>query len=130
MDYTFTINNVTYAVHDFDFNTIAELEEVGISAGRLVSPTPNVLRGLLAVNGHMTMEQAGEELTEHIVAGGDFEEMIEALAKSLENSDFFLKLLKSGQEEMEKQKEEQVPEEKPIQKPEPKKRTTTRSTKQ
>lgn len=105
----FTINGVVYTVGDFDFNTMADLEDYGVSVAQMMNPTSNVLRAYLAVVSGMTPKQAGNELTKHILNGGGFEEMIEAFAESLKNSDFFRKLTEIPDEEDPASQEKEKP---------------------
>ena len=50
----FTINGVVYTVGDFDFNTMADLEDYGVSVAQMMNPTSNVLRAYLAVVSYLT----------------------------------------------------------------------------
>ena len=110
-NYRFTINGVVYTIGDFDFNTMADLADIGISAAQLLHATPNVLRAYLAVASGMTLQQAGDEITKHIIADGDFDEMVEAVKHSLENSDFFRKITEIPAEEAPENPEEEKPKE-------------------
>jgi hypothetical protein len=51
-----------------------------------------MMRAYLALCMNTTKENAGEELEKHIMSGGNFDELSEAMGEAIENSDFFRKL--------------------------------------
>jgi hypothetical protein len=59
----------------------------------------SMLRAYLALCMNTSKENAGEELEKHIVNGGTMDDLSEAMAEAIENSDFFRKLQETATEE-------------------------------
>ena len=49
----------------------------------------SVIRAYLAVCADSDMEFAGNEIQAHVIAGGSFEEMMNAMSEKMDESDFF-----------------------------------------
>lgn len=97
---TFTINGTTYPARDIDFNMEADLGDLGVSLASISSNPNGFIRGYLAVCGDMTKYQAGQEISEHISAGNDLEEISEIVARKIEDSDFLKKLIERAANRM------------------------------
>ena len=103
----FTINGRNYVVsRELDFSYLVMLDKNGIEVSKM--------SGLAAVNcflafiGGMTEEQASNEITQHVINGGNLQEIIDAYAKAIEASGFFRALMEQtekGQKEVEQTEE-------------------------
>lgn len=85
----FTINEKEYNAVPFDFNTVCDLEDLGISIEKIADKPVNTMRGYLAICGGMTVSEAGKEISEHIIKGGNLDGLSDAMSAELDNSDFF-----------------------------------------
>lgn len=95
---TFKLNGKTVIAKPFDFNLMCDLDEMGISMDALQSKPNAFIRVYIAMCLGVSKEVAGEELQKHIIAGNSTEEIIAAMAKSMEDSDFFQTLTKRAEE--------------------------------
>ncbi len=86
------INGNTFQGAELTFNNICRMEEMDapITLGAKVSFS--LLRAYLALCMNTSKENAGEELEKHILNGGSFDEISEAMAEAIEQSDFFRSL--------------------------------------
>ena len=82
------INGKTYKMPELSFNAMCQLEDMGISMADFDKKPMAAIRGFLALAIGDT-ETAGMELEAHIVNGGDFTEIVEDLAKAVQDSGFF-----------------------------------------
>lgn len=89
MNKSFTVNGVTYVAKDFSFNTICDLEEMGVALSDFSSKPMSVVRAYLAVCADKDFEFAGSEIQKHVIAGGTFEDMMKIMADKMDESDFF-----------------------------------------
>lgn len=96
---TIQINGKKYQGAEMTFNNVCRMEEMDapITYGAKVSFS--MLRAYLALCMNTSKENAGEELEKHIVNGGTMDDLSEAMAEAIENSDFFRKLQESADEE-------------------------------
>lgn len=95
---TIHINGKSYASAEMTFNNVCRMEEMDapITMGAKVSFS--MIRAYLALCMNTTKEKAGEELELHVVNGGDFDELAEAMSQAIEDSDFFRKLSEEAAE--------------------------------
>lgn len=104
----FTINNKVYNAKPFDFNTVCDLEDMGIELDKLQEKPMSAARAYFALCTGRGKDFAGAELNAHIVNGGDFKNLIQIMNAELEKSDFFQALHQreeeNAQTETEKQK--------------------------
>lgn len=89
MEKTFIINEKTIVARDFDFNMLADLDEMGIDAQMVFKSPMSACRAYLALCLNITKEEAGNELQAHMLKGGSVEELLTAFAEKLSESDFF-----------------------------------------
>lgn len=89
---TIHINGKTYQGAEMTFNNVCRMEEMDapVTLGQKVSFS--LMRGYLALCMNTSKENAGEELEKHILNGGTFDELSDAMAEAIETSDFFRKL--------------------------------------
>ena len=101
----FTLNNRRYEAREFDFNLICDLQEMGIDILDMSSLKNNPLSSIRAYTSLCVgadKELAGEEIQAHILNGGGFDEIMSAMQKKMEESDFFQALNKGPEEETQK----------------------------
>ncbi len=82
------INGKTYKMPELSFNTMCQLEDMGISLADFEKKPMAAIRGFLALAIGDT-ETAGRELEAHIISGGDFTEIVEEITKAVQESGFF-----------------------------------------
>lgn len=104
---TFTVNGTEYKAKPFDFNLVCDLEDMGISLEEMGKKKMSAVRAYFAICAGKGNEFAGKELNDHFVSGGKFDDIITAMNKEMENSDFFQALNKTAEtEDSENQTEE------------------------
>lgn len=96
---TFTINGKRYNAPKFDFNTVCDIEESGISLAQAKNKPTALLRVYFALALDGDKERAGKELEQHLINGGSFEELTDAMTKEMNESDFFRAASKGADEE-------------------------------
>lgn len=96
---TFTVNGTEYKAKPFDFNLVCDLEDMGISLEEMGNKRMSMVRAYYAICAGKGSEFAGKELNAHFVSGGKFEDIIEAMNKEMDVSDFFQTLLKGAEKE-------------------------------
>lgn len=89
---TFVINEREYVAKPFDFNTICDLEDMGVSLEEAQTKPMSMVRAYFAICTGRGKDYAGKELEAHIINGGAFEDVILAMSHEMENSDFFRNL--------------------------------------
>ena len=95
----FTINGVVYNAPKFDFNTVCDFEEAGISIAEAKKKPTSMIRAYFALLFDGDKDAAGKELEKHMVSGGSFEELTNAMIKEMNESDFFRALTKRTETE-------------------------------
>lgn len=86
---SFTVNNKKYVAKDFTYNVVCDLEDFGVSLSDFKAKPMSVIRAYLAVCADKDMEFAGDEIQAHVIAGGNFEEMMNCMSAKMDESDFF-----------------------------------------
>lgn len=86
---TFRLNGNTIVAKKFDFNLVCDLEDMGVSIQNAGTKPMAMVRAYIAICLGSTIEKAGAEMEEHLVNGGDFEEVMDVMNKEMEASDFF-----------------------------------------
>lgn len=95
---TFTVNGKEYVARTFDFNLICDLEDMGIAMADIAKKPMSTVRAYFALCTRKGKEYAGKEMEQHIINGGGFEDVIDAMNKEMEKSDFFHNLTKTEEE--------------------------------
>lgn len=93
------INSKEYVAKEFTFNLICDLEEMGYDMDSMGNKPMSVLRAYFSLCAGMNMEEAGRELENHIIGGGNFADLSEVMQSQLEKSDFFRNLTQGEKEE-------------------------------
>lgn len=94
-----TVNGKRYLAKEFDFNTICDLDEMGISIADARKKPMSLIRAYIALSMDEDREVAGKEMEEHMVNGGTLDEVIKIMLENMEESDFFRNLNKGEEEE-------------------------------
>lgn len=97
----FTINGKEYNGAKFDYNAYCSLSEMGIPVDKLLTDPFVGVRGYLAISGDMTVQEAGNELEQHIINDGDLSDISKVFAEEINKSGFFQKLLSKVTEKAE-----------------------------
>ena len=90
--HSFTINDKEYKSVPIDFNTVCDLEDLGIPLEEMGEKPTNMLRAYFSICGNMTVKEAGKEISEHIIHGGNLDGLSDAMSAELDESDFFRSL--------------------------------------
>lgn len=101
---TFTVNGVTYKASPFDFNLICELEDRGISIEEAQAKPMSLTRAYFAISANLSKADAGIQMQAHLINGGNFDEIMEAMSQEMSDSDFFRSLGKTKEKETPKTK--------------------------
>ena len=111
MNRTFTINGKRYTARPFDFNTVCDLEDNGVSLAEMSKKPMSMARAYFALCLNGDKEKAGKEIQAHIQAGGNFNELYTVMGEEMNASDFFQALNKNQEQEtptMESKKEKKA----------------------
>ena len=95
----FTINDKRYAAKPFDFNTVCDLEDNGVTVQELTKKPMSMARAYFALCLNGDKVKAGQEIQEHITKGGDFTELYKVIGDELNDSDFFQALNQKQEQE-------------------------------
>lgn len=93
------VNGKEYKTAGITFNTVCELEDNGIALADMAKKQTAFIRAYFAICAKISVEEAGNELEQHIINGGNFNEIIETIAKEVEESGFFRALTKKSETE-------------------------------
>lgn len=93
----FKLNGKSIVAKPFDFNLVCDLEDMGVSLDDLFKKPMSMVRAYVSACVGCAPEVAGEEMEAHIISGGNFQEIIDMIAKLLEESDFFRALGQNGE---------------------------------
>lgn len=96
---TFSINGRLYRAVPFTFNTLADLEDMGISVADMSKKPMATIRAYFALCAGGDAEFAGNELQAHMLNGGDLTSVSEAMAAEMSDSDFFRNLTTQSKED-------------------------------
>jgi hypothetical protein len=99
MNRIFAINGKQYEAAAVDFNFICDLEDMRISISQFQAKPTAVARAYFALCANVSKEVAGAELQAHMTKGHTLEELYEVLGAQIEESDFFLALKETAEQE-------------------------------
>ena len=95
---TFVINGKTYVAKEFDFALVCDLEDIGISMEDIESKPMSFVRAYFMFCSGLNKNDAAREIQEHMISGGNFEDITGMIADGLENSGFFHALSQNKEE--------------------------------
>lgn len=93
-----TINGKDYNVAPMGVRTVCQLENYGVGLDDMGSKNMTFLCAYIAICMQTSLEEAQEAVENHIVSGGTFTKISEAINKEVEESAFFQALIKKAQE--------------------------------
>lgn len=94
MKRTFTINGKKYTAKEFDFNLVCDLEDMGVPLQEMQKKPTATARAYFALCFDGDKEDAGNELQEHMIEGGNLNDLVQAMVDEMNDSDFFQALQK------------------------------------
>ena len=94
-----TINGKFYREAELDFNTVCEMENMGVSIQNIDDNIMSAARAYAAICMHKPLRVAGAEIEAHIVNGGSLADILEPFNKKAEESGFFQALRKKAEED-------------------------------
>ena len=97
---TFKVNGKEYVAKAFDFNLVCDLEDFGISLQEASGKPMSMVRAYFAMCTGKGKEYAGKEMEQHLINGGTFDEIMNAMTDEMEKSDFFRNLTKTAETEV------------------------------
>lgn len=97
MNKLFVINKKRYVAKPFDFNLLCDLEDMGVSIAEASNKPMSMVRAYFALCTGQGKDFAGSEMQAHLISGGTFDEIMEAMSEEMENSDFFQSLSKTAE---------------------------------
>lgn len=97
---TFTVNGKEYKAKAFDFNLVCDLEDMGISLQEAGNKPMSMVRAYFGLCTGRGKEYAGKEMESHIIGGGSFYDVINAMNEEMEKSDFFHNLNQKSEQEV------------------------------
>ena len=91
-----TVNGRVYKAKELDFNFLCSLGDNGIDISDIDKKMLPALRVYVAFCMDTSVEEAGDELSRHIIGGGNFEDIVSTFGEKAEDSDFFRALNKTA----------------------------------
>lgn len=108
-----TINGKFYKDAELDFNTVCDMQDMGIAINNInENNIMSAARAYAAICMHAPLKVAGAEIEAHIINGGTFEDIMLPFSKKANESGFFQALRRKAEAE-ESQEETKVLEMKP-----------------
>lgn len=93
---TFIINGTRYTAPKFNYNAICALEEAGVPVQDMKKKPAATARAYFSLCFDGDKDQAGAEIEAHMVAGGSLNDLMTAMAKEIDESDFFRAINKTA----------------------------------
>lgn len=82
-----------------DFNMVCDMETMGVSTKDMMERPFSAFRAYFACCAETSMDEAGVQINEHVINGGNLDSLGDAFRYEIEQSDFFRAL---GEKEEEK----------------------------
>lgn len=86
---TFTLNGTLVPAKRFDFNMLCNLEDLGVSISEADKKPMALVRAYVAICLGSNLDYAGQQMEQHLIGGGSFEDIMDVMSKEMESSDFF-----------------------------------------
>ena len=94
-----TINGKFYKDAELDFNTVCEMENMGVSIQNIDDNIMSAARAYAAICMRKPLRLAGAEIEAHIVNGGTLADILEPFNKKAAESGFFPALRQKAEED-------------------------------
>ena len=104
----FEINGKEYNSVPLDFNAVCDIEDMGISMEDYGKKNTGLMRAYFALCSGLSLKQAGNEISTHIINGGSLDGFSEVFSKEADNSDFFQALTKNTKENAQQTEDQQM----------------------
>lgn len=91
----FILNGKNLVLPDFTFNTIIELEDMGIALSDLGASTMKFIRAFIAIALDVDQKEAGLAIENFIIDGGDLAALFEVVSEGITESGFIKALTSS-----------------------------------
>ena len=82
---------------EITFNTICQLEDMGIDIAS-TAKSMSMVRGIIAIALGVSVEEAGAEIEQFVINGGDMTTLVKCITDAMESSGFFRALAKTADE--------------------------------
>lgn len=99
MERIIEINGRKFKAAEITFGTIRAMERLGVDFNNLNENTFGLISAYVSVSTHLSQEAADHLINEHIVNGGNFNDIMEAFKEQLDDSSFFRTLTNADQTE-------------------------------
>lgn len=103
----FTVNGKTYTARAFDFNTVCDLEDAGVSLEAMEEKPVSMIRAYFALCSGMGAADAGKQIELHLIGGGKMDDILNVMKEELNESDFFRALKKKAAEDSQENQSEE-----------------------
>ena len=91
------INNKNYTIPELNYNTLCDLEDMGVSLAEMDKKIFSTIRGFLALTMNNDYEKAGEEIEAHLKNGGSLDDAVKDIAKAVDQSGFLENVFIQGE---------------------------------
>lgn len=86
----FTLNGKTYHPSELEFKDIRRMEkEFDVSFANMENKTFSSITAFVAMSANVSEEVASQMIQEHVVSGGDFNDIVKAFGDAMKESRFF-----------------------------------------
>lgn len=96
---TFTLNNVTYKALPFGFNTICDLEDLGVALEDMNTKPLSMVRAYIGLCIGKDKVFTGKQIEEHMINGGTLQDVVTVMSEEMNDSDFFRSLTQTAEAE-------------------------------
>lgn len=96
---TITVNGKLYKAKAFDFNTVCDMEDMGISMEMMREKPMSMVRAYFGLCAGAGKEYAGRELEKHFANGGKMIELMQVMGEEMQESDFFRSIMPDKEQE-------------------------------
>lgn len=83
------LNGKEFKIPELNFNTMCQLEDMGISLSEMDKKPMAAIRGFISLAIGGDLEMAGKELEMHIINGGKLDDIMQEVVKAVNESGFF-----------------------------------------
>ena len=92
----FVINGKTYTATELEFKDICKMErDFNVSFANMENKTFSALNAFFAMSANISADEASRRLQDHVINGGNFEDIANALGEAMKESHFFQAMQKN-----------------------------------
>ena len=95
---TFELNGNNIVAKEIDFNLLADFDDFGVSIEDAGSKPLVFMRAYVAYCMGVSLEEAGQNINDHIINGGKIDDVFKVVNEALEESGFFRALQDESKE--------------------------------